>query len=114
MSPLIKKILIGVVVVAVLFVLYRALAGRGEEAALSSETPSGLPAEQGGDLLALLLQLKSITLADGVFSDDAFQTLEDFTVKLAPEPIGRRNPFAPIGAPEPEEAPEAATTTTAQ
>lgn len=100
MTPTIKKILIGVAVVAVLFVLYRALSGGEEEPALSSETPSGLPAEQGGDLLSLLLQLKSITLGDGVFSDAAFQSLQDFTVKLTPEPIGRRNPFAPIGAVE--------------
>ncbi|MBP9771507.1 MAG: hypothetical protein KBD16_01085 [Candidatus Pacebacteria bacterium] len=100
MNPLIKKILIGVAVVAVLFVLYRAFVSDEEEAPLSSETPSGLPAEQGGDLLSLLLELKSITLSDGVFSDAAFQTLQDFTVQLAPEPIGRRNPFAPIGAVE--------------
>ena len=100
MNPTLKKVIIGVVVIAVAFVLYRAVAGGDEAPALSSETPSGLPAEQGGDLLALLLQLRSITLADGVFSDAAFQSLQDFTVKLTPEPIGRRNPFAPIGAVE--------------
>jgi hypothetical protein len=100
MNPTLKKILIGVIIIAVLFVLYRVFTGGEEAPALSSETPSGLPPEQGGDLLALLLQLKSITLADGVFSDAAFQSLQDFTVKLTPEPIGRKNPFAPIGAVE--------------
>jgi hypothetical protein len=100
MTPTIKKILIGVAIVAILFVLYRVFFTGPEEAPLSSETPSGIPADQGGDLLSLLLQLKSITLADGIFSDAAFQTLSDFTVRLAPEPIGRRNPFAPIGAVE--------------
>ncbi len=100
MNPILKKIILGVVIIAVVFVLYRALTGGEEAPALSSETPSGLPPEQGGDLLALLLQLKSITLADDVFSDAAFQSLQDFTVKLTPEPIGRRNPFAPIGAVE--------------
>lgn len=100
MSPLLKKILLGIGIVAVLFVLYRVFFGGPEEAPLSSETPSGLPAEQGGDLLSLLLELKSITLGDAIFADAAFQTLQDFTVKLAPEPIGRRNPFAPIGAVE--------------
>jgi hypothetical protein len=100
MNPLLKKILVGVGIAAVLFVLYRVFLVKEPEAPLSSETPSGLPAEQGGDLLSLLLELKSITLADAIFSDSAFQTLQDFTVKLAPEPIGRRNPFAPIGAVE--------------
>jgi hypothetical protein len=98
MNPKLKKILIIVAIIAIAFVLYRVFFGRGEEPALSSETPSGLPAEGSGDLLSLLLQLKSITLNEAVFADAAFQTLEDFTVKLIPEPIGRKNPFAPIGS----------------
>ena len=106
----IKKIIIGVVIVILLFGLYKAFSGGEEEAALSSETPSGLPAEQGGVLLSLLLELKSITLADAIFADAAFQTLEDFTVKLVPEPIGRRNPFAPIGTVESVETAPASTT----
>ena len=109
MTPMIKKILIAVAAIAILFVLYRAFLGGPDEPTLSSETPSGLPAEQGNDLLSLLLQLKSITLSSEVFSDAAFQSLQDFTVKLTPEPIGRRNPFAPIGAVEATNKPVDAT-----
>lgn len=100
MNPTLKKVLIGAAIVAASFVLYLVLFGGSEEPALSSETPSGLPAEEGGELLSLLLQLKSITLNEGIFADGAFQTLEDFTVKLVPEPVGRKNPFAPIGSVE--------------
>jgi hypothetical protein len=98
MTPLIKKIIAGAAIVIVLFALYRIFFGGPEEAPLSSETPSGLPAGEEGDLLSLLLELRSITLSGAIFSDAAFQTLQDFTVNLVPEPVGRRNPFAPIGA----------------
>ncbi len=99
MNPLLKKILLGVGIVAVIFVAYRVFFAQEEEAPLSSTTPSGVPAEEG-DLLSLLLELKSISLPQDIFSDPAFATLQDFTVTLAPEPIGRRNPFAPIGVGE--------------
>jgi hypothetical protein len=59
-----------------------------------------------------LLQLKSLTLSDALLADAAFVTLQDFTVELAPEPIGRRNPFAPIGAIETPPSSPASTSTT--
>lgn len=99
MNPLIKKILIALGILIVVFVAYRMFFAKAPEAPLSSETPSGLPAEDG-DLLSLLLQLKSITLSSDLLTDPTFVTLQDFTVKLVPEPVGRRNPFAAIGAVE--------------
>ena len=109
MNPLLKKILIAVGILLVIFVAYRMFFAKEPEAPLSSETVGDLPAEEG-DLLSLLLQLKSITLSDELLTDATFVTLQDFTVELAPEPIGRRNPFAPIGS-EPQEVSEPATTT---
>jgi hypothetical protein len=113
MNPLLKKILIGVGLLAVLFFGYRAFFGGEEEATLSSETPSGLPADNA-DLLSLLLELKSITLSDELLRDQTFISLQDFTVQLKPEPVGRRNPFAVIGTPEPvAQLPATTTATTA-
>lgn len=72
--------------------------GGGESnEALTSQTVSGLAPEEGGDLIALLLELRSITLDTSVLSNPTFLTLQDFSVSLAPEPVGRPNPFAPIG-----------------
>ena len=51
------------------------------------------------ELIALLLELKALKLDDSLFSNSAFQSLQDFSQALVPEPIGRENPFAPLGAP---------------
>ena len=92
-----KKILTGVAIVIVLFVVYSMFKGDpAPDALLTAETPSGLPPEEE-DLVSLLLELQSIDLNSDIFSDAVFVTLQDFSVKLTPQPIGRRNPFAPIG-----------------
>ncbi len=100
-----KNILIGIVVVIVLFLLYSFFfKGSSSEQLLTSETATSTAG--GEDLLSLLLELKSITLTTEIFSDPVFTTLQDFSVELAPQPIGRRNPFAPIGvATGPQELP---------
>lgn len=53
--------------------------------------------QKGREILALLADLKKISLDESIFSDPIFQSLKDFSVELAPEPKGRQNPFAPIG-----------------
>lgn len=110
MNPLLKKILIALVILVAVFAVYRIFFDREPEAPLSSETVSQLPSEDG-DLLSLLIQLKSLTLSDALLTDPTFVTLQDFTVELAPEPVGRRNPFAPIGVNEAPSAEPTATTT---
>lgn len=49
------------------------------------------------EVLRLLTELRSISLENDLFSDQAFQTLQDFGVNLESQPVGRSNPFAPIG-----------------
>lgn len=110
MNPLLKKILIALVILVAVVVIYRIFFIQEPEAPLSSETVSELSSEDG-DLLSLLLQLKSLTLSDALLADAAFVTLQDFTVELAPEPIGRRNPFAPIGVNEAPPTEPASTST---
>ncbi len=112
MNPLLKKILIAVGVLVVIFVVYRIFFAKEPEAPLSSETATGLPAEDG-DLLSLLLQLKSLKLSDELLADPTFVSLQDFTVELAPEPVGRRNPFAAIGAVEKTQPTASTSTSTA-
>jgi len=50
----------------------------------------------GADLLALLLDLRSLKLDGGVFGDPVFQSLKNFGVPIPVESIGRPNPFAPL------------------
>jgi hypothetical protein len=51
----------------------------------------------GAKILAILDEMKSITLDASIFANPMFLNLSDFTVELTPEPISRPNPFAPIG-----------------
>ncbi len=63
------------------------------------EASGGDPIEAiiGRELLISLEKMKTINLDTTFFSDPAFTNLEDFTVEIPKQPIGRRNPFAPIG-----------------
>lgn len=59
---------------------------------------SPLEATLGRTLLSTLVRLKSTTIDMSVFSDPVFTSLHDFGVIIASQPVGRRNPFAPLGA----------------
>ena|SRR3989344_5185882 len=51
----------------------------------------------GDQLVAMLIKLQSLKLDTKVFKDPAFRSLNDFGREIPPEPVGRINPFAPIG-----------------
>lgn len=51
----------------------------------------------GQDLLAALALLKTIRLDTSVFADPIFKSLSDWGKAIPPQPVGRRNPFAPLG-----------------
>ncbi len=67
----------------------------GGEAGIEQET--GVTVEEGRAVLALLNDLRSLSLDETFFSNRIFMSLEDWSVVLVPEPMGRANPFAPIG-----------------
>lgn len=50
-----------------------------------------------GDVVGVLLQLRAVSLSGTIFTDPAFQALQDFSSEIIPEPVGRTNPFAPLG-----------------
>ena len=63
----------------------------------STPAPAGTtPAEAG--IVPTLLTLRSVKLDGTIFSEPAFQHLKDFSTEIVPEPVGRSNPFAPLGA----------------
>jgi hypothetical protein len=70
--------------------------GGGEETALVTEDFTSPASEADRDLVATLLELRSVRLDGNVFSDPAFQSLKDFGSQIVPEPVGRPNPFAPF------------------
>lgn len=85
-----------ILVLIIAFVLYGFFFAGGDDEVLVSE--SELPSEAvGADLLNLLLTLQSLTLDESIFENETFMALVDFGVELSPEPVGRPNPFAPLG-----------------
>jgi hypothetical protein len=53
----------------------------------------------GSQLLDLLNQSRSITLDLSIFSNPVFEALVDSNEPIAPEPVGRPDPFLPLGSP---------------
>jgi len=53
--------------------------------------------ESDRDIVNVLLQLRAVTLAGTIFTDPTFMALQDFGSEIVPEPVGRPNPFAPLG-----------------
>ena len=95
------KILLIVVAIIVAFIAYTALTGVEDEPLLvttvvaSPQTPAAA-AEQG--LVSLLLELQALSLDGTLFTTPRFMGLSDFGQELSPQPVGRPNPFAPIGS----------------
>jgi len=93
-----KTLLTILVIILIAFIGYSMFfTGGNDGSVLVSQSTS---VQGGGDnaLLVLLVNLKSITLDDGLFNDPAFKSLIDFGQELIPEPSGRQNPFAPVGS----------------
>ena len=91
-----NKILI-VVIIIVAAIGYNILFGGEENNLLMSESVNAVGKTEDDELISLLINLRSINLDESIFSDPVFRSLEDFGQKLAPESVGRNNPFAPIG-----------------
>lgn len=49
--------------------------------------------------MAMLGRIEGLKIDGSIFQDQSFKSLKDLTVELAPQPVGRPNPFAPLGAP---------------
>ena len=62
---------------------------------------SAIDAALGRELLSTLARLKATALDTSIFTDPVFTSLHDFGVEIAPQPVGRRNPFASFVRPSP-------------
>jgi len=61
---------------------------------VSEVDSAGLDATLGKELLSALARLRSTKFDMTIFTDPVFAGLKDFGVEIAPQPVGRRNPFA--------------------
>jgi hypothetical protein len=99
MSKNIRTIIIAVAAILILFAGYSFFVKKDEPSVtLSTEPVQGAEGNVGREFLAVLLDLKSVELDEAIFETESFKQLEDWSSILSPEPVGRRNPFAPLSA----------------
>lgn len=94
-----NKILLLVVGVIVAFGLWYGLSSPSSDTTslLDTTTDSAATDPASQEVLETLLALRAISLDGTVFQNPAFQSLQDFSTEIMPEPVGRPNPFAPLG-----------------
>lgn len=64
---------------------------------MEADSKSSQQVAEGQAILILLNQLEKVELNDAVFSNKVFTNLVSFEKTIREEPIGRENPFLPIG-----------------
>lgn len=98
MSPLLKNLLIALAGAIVLWVGYTFFFANNdalltaENAAVASQA-----SRDTQEFLRHLQQLRNLELGAEFFSDPRFQSLVDYRQPVTEEPVGRANPFAPVG-----------------
>lgn len=97
-----KLLFIGLVVVVGGGVWYGLSASSATPASTLTavSTSSGSPTQESADqqLVATLLSLRAVTLSGTIFQDPSFESLKDFGTPIVAEPVGRTDPFAPLGS----------------
>jgi hypothetical protein len=91
-----KNIIIVAIIIVIVAFSYNLFADKTDKSLLTSEVKGAKNSVLETDLLSILIDLRLIKLDDSIFSDKAFQSLRDFGQDIAPEPVGRKNPFAPV------------------
>ena len=98
MSSFVKIIIAVLVVAGVGFFGYNYLSRTDTTSdTLLQQTSTNNTSSMGAEVLTALNQLRTLKLDDSVFKDKTFMSLQDFSKPLDAEPIGRTNPFSPIG-----------------
>jgi|GEM_PF-521948 len=104
MTPKIKKIIIGIIILVVVFIAYALVKPDPTADVLVGNRNGAVGAvtTQQARLLSTqisqaLLKIDQIRLDRSVFDNPIFKSLSDRSQNIEPEPIGRSNPFAPLG-----------------
>ncbi len=96
MSSLLKNILFALALAVILWLGYKVFFAEDETAPLNAEAVTEASRDTQ-EFLGLLQQLRVLRLDEQMFNDARFQSLVDHRQAIIPEPVGRKNPFLPIG-----------------
>lgn len=97
MSSTIKTVIIVLVLSGIGYFGYSYLNKAGSSSDVLLTQTSANTSKMGAEVLSALNQLKTLKLDGSIFQDKIFLSLEDTSISLTPEPVGRINPFSPIG-----------------
>jgi hypothetical protein len=96
-----KKIVYGLILfvlaIALYFTYFSSPSSSSKVIVDSGTSGDGSSTLVGQDILDLVDSLQRVSIDQSVFVNPLFQNLKDFTVTVQREPIGRSNPFAPLG-----------------
>lgn len=93
-----KWIIIGLVIIAA-FILYTVFYPKGGDDELLTSSARKTPAEiVGVEIISALNQIESLKLDRSIFDNPIYQSLKDRSQEIPPEPVGKPNPFDPIGS----------------
>ena len=92
-----KNILLPIVLACVLYLGYTYLAPSGDIGTLESTPANASELEVNKQYIELLEYSKGIQFDATFFDSAAYKSLEETKNDIAKQPIGRSNPFAPIG-----------------
>ena len=88
-----KNILVSICFVVVCFFAYQYWASAADSQLVSINGVENV----GDETLELLGELRVLALDNDIFDDKAFQNLEDFSMQLKLQEVGRNNPFSIVG-----------------
>ena len=90
------KVVVGIIALLVAVLVWIGLSSSSSSSStlLDTQTEVDTPDQ---DLVATLIALRAVKLDGSLFSDPGFQSLRDFSTPIVPEPVGRPDPFAPLG-----------------
>ncbi len=98
MPKLSKNTILVLALIVVGIVGYYIFASRGGTSAPLTQVESGLSDPIGQQIVVELNRLRALqNINADFFKDPAFASLRDYTQVVVPQPVGRGNPFAPVG-----------------
>ena len=107
-----KSFIVGILLVVGAVIYYFYQAGSPPVSPDSSLTATsgsfntlGGGSQVGAEVLALLATIRGLNIDTGFFQSSIYQSLTDFSVVIPIEPVGKVNPFVPLGGPTLSNAP---------
>ena len=97
MSSLVKNLLIALALAVFLWIGYAVFIQKDKEELVSESDPtSSVAAQESQEFLTRLQLLRTVDVEGTIFSEPRFRSLVDYRQDIPSEPVGRRNPFAPL------------------